>query len=242
MTVQQDIGQQYYAGFSLHKFQETKTFKKFNQCLEDIHHNKLKDGFVLKEKYHSTADLRPFAYKYDESIIDVLFESKVPDIFKRLLGHNMFLMLVQIRQSYYQKEKRPYMPWHRDTYFYERTGMVGKVPPIYKIIYYPKFSEAQKNPCLSLCVGSHMKIFPNSNDDYKQINKDNIVSVFNSKKDFVLFNTAAFHHTVPPEDKNGQLRIIYSFCHEHQLKEDPDHSELHEIYKKKLENHESLYK
>ena len=234
--------QQYFNGISLHQFPETTTFERFSNCLRDVYNNNLKAGFTLKQKYYSTADLRPFAYKYDESLLDILFETGIPDIFKKALGHNMFLSLIQIRQSYYYESASPYMPWHRDTYRYDEELPVGNIPPVYKIIYYPKFSENQSHQCLLFCVGSHMRVSRNKTSDYSQIEQSNVLSVLNSKKDFVLFNTAAFHHTVPPEDKNGQLRIIYSFCHEHQLKENPDHSELHEIYKKKLENHESLYK
>ncbi len=238
--------QHYFNGVSVHQFAETETFKRFYECLKNIYNGNLKDGFTLEQKYSTTADLRPFAHKYDESMLDVLFEANVPTIFKKALGHDMFLLLTQVRQGYYQEDSVPYMPWHRDTHFYEGEKQSGKIPPVYKIIYYPKFFEYENNQeCLLFCLGSHMKIFRNKNVDFEQVKPSNILPVLNSKRDFILFNTSAFHHTIPPKNKSGQLKIIYSFCHEHQLEEEPDYSDLQELYKKKLHDFsadcESLY-
>lgn len=238
--------QQYFNGISSHQFRDSETFQQFYNCLKDIHNNNLKEGFLLEQKYPTTADLRPNAHEYDESIINVLFESDIPKILKKALGHDLYLSLVQIRRGYFQEDASPYMPWHRDTHFYDDAEQSGKIPPVYKIIYYPKFFEYENNQeCLLFCLGSHMKIFRNKNVDFEQVKPSNILPVLNSKRDFILFNTSAFHHTIPPKNKSGQLKIIYSFCHEHQLEEEPDYSDLQELYKKKLHDFsadcESLY-
>lgn len=237
--------QHYFNGVSVHQFAETETFKRFYECLKNIYNGNLKDGFTLEQKYSTTADLRPFAHKYDESMLDVLFEANVPTIFKKALGHDMFLLLTQVRQGYYQEDSVPYMPWHRDTHFYEGEKQSGKIPPVYKIIYYPKFTEEEGQRCLLFSVGSHLRVFRNKEVDIGQLKYYDVSSVSSSERDFILFNTSGLHHTVPPKDPNGQVRIIYSFCHEHQLKEEPNFHDLHGLYKKKLREyskHENLYK
>ena len=235
----QDVNlQHYFNGISVHKFPQSKTFERFQASLKDIYDGKPKKGFSLKEKYPTTADLRPEAYKYDDSIIDILFEAKVPDIFKKALGHDMFLSLVQIRQSDKIEDAPPYMPWHRDTHHYSGEELSGKAPPVYKIIYYPNFSDQEEDQqCLLFSVGSNLRVFRNRKVDIGQLKYYDVFSVSSSERDFILFNTSALHHTVPTKDPNGQVRIIYSFCHEHQLKEEPDFHELHNLYKEKLSEH-----
>ena len=237
--------QQYFNGISSHQFRDSETFQQFYNCLKDIHNNNLKEGFLLEQKYPTTADLRPNAHEYDESIINVLFESDIPKILKKALGHDLYLSLVQIRRGYFQEDASPYMPWHRDTHFYDDAEQSGKIPPVYKIIYYPKFTEEEGQRCLLFSVGSHLRVFRNKEVDIGQLKYYDVSSVSSSERDFILFNTSGLHHTVPPKDPNGQVRIIYSFCHEHQLKEEPNFHDLHGLYKKKLREyskHENLYK
>tara|TARA_R110002020_G_scaffold180803_2_gene375454 strand:+ start:338 stop:1072 length:735 start_codon:yes stop_codon:yes gene_type:complete len=233
----------HYHGILGINFKEGIAHRKFMKCLEDISENNLKKGFTLEEKYPSTADLRPNAHEYDESIIDVLFESDVPHVLKNLLGQEMYLYLAQVRQSYYMgEEQQSYMSWHRDTHLYDGGKMSGNIPPVYKIIFYPNLTGREQK-CLMYCRGSHLRITPNKELDHSQINQENTVIANSSNIAYSLFNTSGLHHAIPPKEENGQLRVVYSFCLESQLKDEPKHSKLHDLYKAKLkEYNENLYK
>jgi len=92
--------QQYFEGYSIHQFEKTETFKRYYKILEDINNNDLKEEFQFIEKYPFTKDLRPKAYEYDDSIIDVLIDAKVPEILRSIVAHDLYLHHVQIRKFY----------------------------------------------------------------------------------------------------------------------------------------------
>ena len=222
--------QQYFHGVSVHKFEENSSFEQYRSVLRSIYDENLKDGFFFENKYAATKDLRPEAYKYDSSIVDVLISSGVHQKLIHLFGYEMFLCHAQVRISFNQNNFS-YMPWHRDTYIYEDNKVVGPVPPMKKLIYYPKFDNID-NDCLMLAVGSHLKAKHNKQEDMDQLKKSQIASIGSSEDEFIIFNTECLHHALPP--KSGkQMRVIYSFCPIGQL----DHHEnldLHNEYVKRL--------
>ena len=217
--------QQYFYGASVHSFTSNESLRKYRSVLREIYDENLKDNFFFENKYQTTKDLRPNACEYDDSIIGVLLDSDIHQKMIDLFGYEMFLCHVQVRISFNQKEFS-YMPWHRDTYIYEDNKVVGPVPPMKKVIYYPKFDGVDNN-CLLLALGSHLKTKHIKSEDIGQLNDFPITSVKSSKDEFVIFNTECLHHALPPESEK-QLRVIYSFCPRGQL----DHHDDRTVYEK----------
>ena len=209
----------------MHSFAKSESFEKYRSVLREIYDESLKDNYFFENKYQATKDLRPNACEYEDSIIDVLLDSDIHQKMIDLFGYELFLCHVQIRISFNQKDFS-YMPWHRDTYIYEDNKVVGPVPPMKKVIYYPKFDGVDNN-CLLLALGSHLKTKHIKNEDIGQLNDFSITSVKNSKDEFVIFNTECLHHALPPESEK-QLRVIYSFCPVGQL----DHHNNKTAYEK----------
>ena len=249
--------QQYFHGISTHKFDNTLQFSDFRNTLREIHEGSLRDGFYFEDKYEATQDLRPHAYDYDDSIIDVLIQDNIHQKMIDIFGYELFLCHVQIRISYkkdvrtapyydfylsswtripYNEDNLSYMPWHRDTYVDEDNKVVGPVPPMKKLIYYPKFNDVH-NDCLMFALGSHLKTERTRQADVEQLHKAQILKMPNSVDDYVIFNTECMHHALPPTS-DKQMRVIYSFCPIGQLEHHRDKG-TYEKYMEKL--NESLH-
>jgi|TARA_Y100000310_G_scaffold122315_1_gene120981 putative cell wall-binding protein len=209
--------QYYFNGYLTGKINPSPLYLKYISALYDIYNKKLKKGFFLKEKYPHSVDLRPEAYEYDDSIMDILFENNIPQLLNNVVGENLVLSHVQIRIAYpFQSPIRSYMPWHRDTHWYNGQ-LHGNAPPIHKIIYYPKF-ESESESVLQVLPKSHLKIFEDSQKDYEQLNnQDMIQTIKSSNHEYLLFNTSMFHSTLPVREKAGNLRVVYNFVREFQL-------------------------
>ena len=50
------------------------------------------------------------------------------------------------------------MPWHRDTYLDKTGNLVGRVPPLIKVIFYPKLEDVTCHE-LSVLDGSSKRVF-----------------------------------------------------------------------------------
>lgn len=201
----------YLNGCSIGQWKQTKTYNKAMQSLKEIYLENLKDGFTLEQKYPYSKDLRPYAWEYDSSFIDMLFENNIHNIIKKVVSANVYLTHIQVRNvSAFPDNKTSYMEWHRDSHNYNNNP-TGNFPPGYKIIFYPNFGE-QEDSVLSVVAGSHRKVFTNKKEDYEQIKPENIFTINNSDTDFILFNVGLMHSTGPAKTKN--IRIIYNFIHE----------------------------
>lgn len=207
-----DIARNFYLnGCMLGEWKQTPTYNKFMKCLNDIYSENLKDGFTLKQKYPYSNDVRPAAWEYDDSFIDILFENNIHNIIKKVVSANVVLSHIQVRNvTSFPDKKTSYMEWHRDSYNYNNKP-VGSIPPGYKINFYPNFGEESEN-VLSVVPGSHIKLFSNPKEDLAQITPDNTVSINNSDTQFLLFNVGLLHSTGPAKVKNN--RIIFNFNHE----------------------------
>jgi hypothetical protein len=226
----------YFKGCLTSRFKNSESLDQFNNTLEQIFNNDLKEGYFLKSKYPFSKDLRPQAYDYDRSILDVLFDSDIPGVIKNALGYDLYLAHIQIRISELfppGQEERSYMEWHRDTHFYDGK-MHGSAPPVYKLIYYPQLNKEEERP-LATAPGSHLRILPSISQDHSQLNSSEILVKTTSMDEFLFFNTSLLHSTLPAH-KNGTLRIIYNFCLDSQLSNYKEQSELHKIYKERLKN------
>jgi len=200
----------YLNGCSIGKWKQTETYDKFMKSLKDIYSENLKDGFTLEQKYPHSKDLRPYAWEYDDSLIDILFENNIHNIIKNVVSANVVLSHIQIRNvTPFPDKKSSYMEWHRDSHYYNEP--VGNFPPGYKIIFYPNFGN-EKDNVLNVVPGSHIKMFRTQQEDFSQITSNNVISIDNSDTDFILFNVGLLHSTGPAKVKN--IRIIYNFVHQ----------------------------
>lgn len=203
--------QQYYHGITEHNFHHGPVFEKYRSVLKQIHDGHLKEDYFFKKKYETTEDLRPTAYNYDDSIIDILNQSNIHQKMIDLFGYELFLGHVQIRMCYPANPLEfSYMPWHRDTYLYEGQEIIGPVPPMKKLIYYPRFDN-KDNWNLAFALGSHLSMKFTKQEDLEQLESFKIYYAQSSINSFIILNTEALHHALPPENEK-QLRIVYSFC------------------------------
>tara|TARA_Y100000592_G_C5472175_1_gene320138 strand:- start:2002 stop:2760 length:759 start_codon:yes stop_codon:yes gene_type:complete len=233
----------YLEGYFLHKFSEKKT-EKINSIIEDICINKkIKEGFSLVPKYHGTADLRPFAFNYDDEILEFLINAKIYETLKALTGQDLFLYHVQLRlTSPYSNlnNQESYMDWHRDSYFKEGKR-VGSFPPAHKVIYYPSFENSED--ALRIIPGSH-KADLHADQSYKNFHlndfdkyliqniKEEVIQYSNSQ--VVIFNTAALH-AAAINQKHIRPRLIYSFLTRDQVENSEDsHRNLGSLFENKI--------
>ena len=219
------------------KFKQTEALSSLVSCLTEINKKNIRSGFSLEQKYQWSLDLRPNVYEYDDCFLDILFENDIHEFFKNTVGHELFLAHVQCRVAYPSSpaNDRGYMEWHRDAYYYNHVGKVsGLLPPVYKIIFYPKIYEEEK-PTLHFVKGSHLKFDRDQRSDIEGLRSLELETITPSEDEFVFFNVMGTHSTAPVQDTGGQSRVIYSFCLRDQLENYKDESDLHQIYTSRLE-------
>src|SRR3989344_5273299 len=127
----------YDQGFLRKEFILNKNLEKIQQIVKDIGKGQIKPGFYLEEKYRLSKDLRPSVLDYDDAFLNILADNQIPKLWENLTGIAPVLSHIQLRVSFPGKS---YMDWHRDTYKYKGV-VVGNVPPVHKIIYYPLAKE-----------------------------------------------------------------------------------------------------
>ena len=79
--------------------------------------------------------------------------------------------------------------------------------------------------------GSHIRFFHNYYLDrfINSFGKKRIIKSSNSK--IIIFNTMLYHSIFPEKNKNGSLRLIYSFGDEYIIKNYSHHQHLIDYYK-----------
>ena len=224
----------YFDGYGIGSFSEGENLDNINRSIDDIFTGRGNSGFFLEQKYPFSKDLRPTVYGYDESFIDILFESDLPNKFKETLGYDLFLAHIQCREVS-SKTSNSYMQWHRDTHYYGKK-LAGNAPPVHKVIFYPSVNGVTE-PCLQIARGSHLRMSTDMKKDFSQLYHSEIDTIASSNNKFVFFNTSLLHFPIIPSIGRGNIRVVYSFCHEFQLKKYPHQKELHEIYKQKMINY-----
>jgi len=207
----------------------TSTYDNFMSSLKNIYDENLKDGFFLKEKYPYSKDLRPLAFEYDESFIDILFENGIDKYLSDVIGVNMVLSHIQARLAYpYPDGKSSSQMWHRDTHAYDGNFSGGFPPPV-KLIFYPRFDDVPE-PVLACVPNTSLTMRYSREEDMSQIVDGRVQTIHNSNDQFIIFNTSMLHSTLPVREKN--LRIIYIFNYEHSL--DIPAKKCQEIWRSKL--------
>jgi hypothetical protein len=230
MTLKENL---HINGYFLKNFDDSQSVDRLDGVIDNILSGNLKSGFSLKEKYKNSLDLRPNVFSHDEAFIDVLFDNNIDKLINEVIGINLYLSHIQLRIAYPSSGNGSYTGWHRDTHFYNNHDIVGNIPPVYKLIYYPMLSD-KETPQLKIIDGSHNFIFNHRVVDKLYAKLAKSITISSSKGRFLFFNTSMYHRAVNSIIDHGSPRLIYSFVREEQLKEYSTEEDLHELYKKRL--------
>lgn len=217
-------------GFIEYKLKSSNNLDKLLNDLNKINIGKTNPGFEMKQKYKNTLDLSPSVYNYSTSFFDILKENFLPKLLNQLTQKNNFCYHVQLRKTL--PSSSSYMTNHRDSYIRNKQ-IIGNIPPPIKIIFYPRFNNQKENK-LSVISGSHIRFFHNYYLDrfINSFGKKRIIKSSNSK--IIIFNTMLYHSIFPEKNKNGSLRLIYSFGDEYIIKNYSHHQHLIDYYKNML--------
>lgn len=212
MNLQEEM---YINGFFEGTFNDEKSLSDLDLTIREITSGNPKKGFSLEEKYKSSLDLKPNALSYDDVFMDVIINNKIHEMINKATGVSLYLAHIQLRVSY-PSPRGSYVSWHRDTHQYNRSDIIGNIPPAYKLIYYPSLGQ-QKTGQMGIIAKSQSFIFNSKILDmaYARLAKAKVIS--SSKEKFVFLNTALLHKAINPELQEGSVRLIYSFVRKEQL-------------------------
>jgi len=227
MNLQQEF---FLNGFIEYQLKSSNNLDKLLNDLNKINIGKIKPGFEMKQKYKNTLDLSPSVYNYSSSFFEILKENSIPELLYQLTQKNNFCYHVQLRKTL--PSGNSYMSNHRDSYI-KNNKVVGNIPPPIKIIFYPRLNSQKENR-LKVISGSHIKFYQNYYFDriINSFGKKRIVKSSNST--ILIFNTMIYHSIFPEKDKNGSLRLIYSFGDENLIKNYNHNQHLIDCYKNQL--------
>jgi hypothetical protein len=216
-------------GYLRKTFRSGANLERLNEVIRELREKPPRDPYRWEEKYAFSHDLRPEVFAYDDVFLDILFENRIPELFREVVGSDLHLAHIQLRLA---KQGDSYMDWHRDTHAYGR-NIVGNAPPVHKLIYYPQ----ENRPAtlrLKILPGSHNRFFQHRLLDTLQCRLMRHDSVMGSNSGFLIFNTLILHAAAAEKQPEGSFRLIYSFCHEAQLGLFTDQGNLHEAYRRRL--------
>ncbi|PIT98261.1 MAG: hypothetical protein COT71_01815 [Candidatus Andersenbacteria bacterium CG10_big_fil_rev_8_21_14_0_10_54_11] len=230
-TVDADARDFFINGYMVRPFKQDVSLERLLATLRELMDKPKKDGFMWEEKYKHTEDLKPNAYDYDSIFVDFLFAQGLPQYLNRVTGFNLMLGDVALRRFF---PGLSYMGWHRDTHFYTGQKSAGRMPPIFKIIFYAALGE-EPSAQLKVISGSHNRMFRTKLLDRAQTILARKASIKSSDADYFFFNSMIFH-SVPSNItmKKPAIRLFYNFCQLSQLQHFPGHESLHKTYQQKL--------
>lgn len=245
-------------GYSIEDIEKdsVETFNKILDTVKSLKNNSIKDGYVWREKYTGSYDLKPDIVSYDPCFIDFLLENNIFEKLTYLTGSKWSLFHAQLRYTTDRSNKIfdrsgticSYMDWHRDSYV-RNDKIVGMIPSPIKLIIYPDIDKDSEHTVLKLVKHSH-KIQINNNKQnftekyYHQALTDldlQLISneVFEkqeikpSNEKYLMFNTALLHGATACK-KEKEFRIVYTFILDEQFKDIND--ELHLTTKKLMDS------
>jgi len=146
----------YFKGFTEIEIKKTIFFNNLLNEFRALQTKNLLDNSDFKQSYPNTYDLTIDA-KLNEKLIKFLIHQKIPQLINKITGRDYVLGDLVLRKSY---ENNSYMPWHRDTYLDKEKYLVGRIPPLVKLIFYPKLEDTVNHE-LSILPGSSRRVFRN---------------------------------------------------------------------------------
>ena len=215
-------------GFVKIDLEETIKKKLFFQKCNDINNNKVSDNYNWSEIYKSTEDYGPKPFK-DKLFIDFLFDQNLHRKIEDITGQELFLSDFAIRRTF--PHKRSYMRWHRDTHFYKNKKIIGRIPPINKLIIYVHNKDQNPTDQLLVSPKSHLRF---NNNKYLDIVNAMIrpkVKIKSSDTSCLFINSMIQHSVVQNlKQKGASMRLFYNFCLKSQLKQFSGNEDLQEDY------------
>ena len=211
-----DLTEQFYFdGFARVKVSHNSEYHEWRSLVTELDALDL-DGEVFFEKsYKQTFDLIKADDRYTNTILNFVKNSNLLKTVSDLTCGTYVLGDFTLRKTY---SKQSYMDWHRDTYFNFDGKLIGRVPPLIKIILYPTVNS-KSVPCLKVIPGSHRRVFQNRFLDRCQsffVSND----VFYSNDDeAIVFDSSIMHSASRSVLNNGAFRLIFNFCHSSQIGE-----------------------
>ena len=152
-----------------------------------------------------------------------------PERINAIAGKRYVLGDLVLRKS---RSEKSYMPWHRDTYLDRNRELVGRVPPLLKVIYYPHL-DVKTNHELSVLTGSTKRIAKNYIIDKLQRFFFKEKKIYQSNSKIILFDSSIIHSAIPsPMESKGSFRLIFNFCDESQVGTFLKGKKLNEIFQK----------
>src|SRR5260370_14323472 len=95
------VAQAYYLdGYLKGVFRTGPALARLNATMARLHAGDPRPGFTWEQKYRHTEDLRPNVHAYDAAFVDVLFESDVPALLKRVSALDLLLPHIQLPPAF----------------------------------------------------------------------------------------------------------------------------------------------
>ena len=203
----------YFRGFTCIDIEHFDFFGSLLETLKLLNTANLKVHEDFNTSYQDTYDLNKDS-DMNSMLIKFLFDQGIPSKLKKLTGRDYVLGDLVLRKS---RQRKSYMPWHRDTYLDKTGNLVGRVPPLIKVIFYPKLEDFTYHE-LSVLDGSSKRVFKHYILDKLQRYFFKETKFFQSNDAFVDFDSAIIHSAIPSHIKSeGSFRLIYNFCDRSQL-------------------------
>ena len=203
----------YFNGFTRIDIEQSDFFRSLLKTLRPLNTSDLKVHEDFNASYPLTYDLKRDS-DMSNMLIKLLFEQGIPSKLKKLTGRDYVLGDLVLRKSLQSKS---YMPWHRDTYLDKTGNLVGRVPPLIKVIFSPQLEDATHHE-LSVLDGSSKRVFKSYILEKIQRFFFRETKFFQSNNAFVVFDSSIIHSAMSSHTKSdGSFRLIYNFCDRSQL-------------------------
>ncbi len=203
------------------------------QVLRDLWEGKIKDGFTWEQKGESSFHLRPAVHEYDDIFLDFLFTIGVPSALESLTGRHLHLYHAQVVKT---RPGPSYQDWHRDSYQWGDSPIVGAFPAVVKVNFYPQFEEPE--PRLKFIGGSHRCAANDPRFDAMLVSKYENEVLESSNDQVLIFDSSLLHGVIPDVNPKGSMRLMYSFGMEHEYNkrfaDKQHHRKLHELYEGRI--------
>lgn len=219
----------FFNGFLEIEIKKTLFLKDLLTKLEIYYSNDKSQLDEFKQSYTNTFDLNADSNFLDE-IVKFAINENIPQIVNKITGLDYVLGDVVLRKSY---NNVSYMPWHRDTYLDKDKNLVGRIPPLVKVIFFPQFDEKASHE-FSILEGSSRRVFKNYFIDKLQKFFWKEKKIFQSNEKFIVFDSSCIHQAEPCDNLNGSFRLIYNFCEKSQIGSFKGRGRVNKIYNKYL--------
>ena len=209
MELSEKQRQYFFKGGVKLQLSSTSTHKRLQQTIAALDKKNLSETENFTHTYTSTFDLVKGDNNLTHLILEFIIENGLCSQVREITGLDFGLGDFTFRKTYSNKS---YMNWHRDTYLDSSGTLIGRVPPLIKIIYYPQLSTSC-SPCLKFAPGTHRRIFTNSFVDRFQYIVSKTEAIFPSNEDMFMFDSSILHSAAAADPNSGAFRLIMNFCH-----------------------------